>query len=175
MIIVSDTSPIIALLKADSLWILEKMFSKVVIPSGVYEELITNNRFIDESEILKKSDFINIMDVQDQGLVTELRKQLDKGESQAIVLAKELDMNLLIDERKGRRIAVEHNLKIVGTVGILKYAYKNKWLLDDDIRICKEKMINAKIRIAEELFDTIFRWFMHKRKVRGLCPLAFSL
>lgn len=157
MIIVSDTSPIIALLKADSLWILEKMFSKVVIPRGVYEELVSNSLFVNECEIIRTSNFVDIIDVKDQEFVKELNKQLDKGESQAIALAKELKTDLLIDERKGRRIATEYNLQIVGTIGILKYAYKNKWLSDIQINECKDKMINSKIRIAEDLFDIIFQ------------------
>lgn len=48
MIIISDTTPIISLLKADQLDLLEKLFHEVVIPKAVYNELISNIKFQDE-------------------------------------------------------------------------------------------------------------------------------
>jgi len=52
---------------------------------------------------------------------------LGKGESEAIVLAKELKANfVLLDDRAARRIARQENLPIIGRVGILLLAKENK-------------------------------------------------
>ena len=49
-----------------------------------------------------------------------MKLHLDPGEAEAIVLAKELKAEfLIIDERKGRRIAAEHGLRITGLLGVL--------------------------------------------------------
>ena len=49
-----------------------------------------------------------------------IRSKLDAGEASSIALALDQSGSLLIiDERKGRRIAVEYGLQIIGTVGVL--------------------------------------------------------
>lgn len=48
---------------------------------------------------------------------------LDSGERGAIVLAEELHADfLLMDEKKGRRVALDRKLPVVGTVGLLERA-----------------------------------------------------
>ena len=42
MIVVSDTTPLISLLKIDRLDLLEKLFGTVYIPQGVFSELTGN-------------------------------------------------------------------------------------------------------------------------------------
>lgn len=42
MIMISDTTPIISLLKADQLGLLEKLYGNVLMPRAVYRELTEN-------------------------------------------------------------------------------------------------------------------------------------
>ena len=49
MIVISDTTPIISLLKIKHLDLLEKLFGEVQIPKGVFAELTENPRFQEES------------------------------------------------------------------------------------------------------------------------------
>ncbi|MBO4760023.1 MAG: hypothetical protein J5505_08190 [Spirochaetaceae bacterium] len=58
MIVVSDTTPIISLIKINRLDLLEKLFKEVLIPDAVFSELTTNTIFADEAEIVKASSFI---------------------------------------------------------------------------------------------------------------------
>ena len=50
MIVVSDTTPLISLLKIERLDLLEKLFGNVLIPQAVYEELTVDERFKLEAE-----------------------------------------------------------------------------------------------------------------------------
>ena len=50
MIVVSDTTPIISFLKINRLDILEKLFGEVLLPEAVYDELTSNQVFLDEAE-----------------------------------------------------------------------------------------------------------------------------
>lgn len=49
MIVISDTTPIISLLKINQLDLLQKLFGEIWIPDTVYKELISNERFNQES------------------------------------------------------------------------------------------------------------------------------
>jgi predicted nucleic acid-binding protein len=42
MIVISDTTPILSLIKIDRLKILEELYKKIIIPKAVYDELIIN-------------------------------------------------------------------------------------------------------------------------------------
>ncbi|MEM9935995.1 MAG: hypothetical protein AAF824_20380 [Bacteroidota bacterium] len=58
-------------------------------------------------------DWIAVVSIEDLSLFNELIQYLDPGEAEAIVLALETKADLLlIDERKGRRIAKEYRILI---------------------------------------------------------------
>lgn len=52
MIVVSDTTPIISLMKAGQLELLQKLFDVVCIPKAVYRELTGNETFFEEVRIV---------------------------------------------------------------------------------------------------------------------------
>lgn len=122
MIVVSDTSPIRALAFLEHLAILEQLFGTVVIPPAVLDELTHPARLAaGESPVdLSRFPFIEIRTPADQGRVGELAKELDRGESEAIVLAEELHCPaVLMDEAAGREMAIRRGLVPLGTAGIL--------------------------------------------------------
>lgn len=56
-----------------------------------------------------------------------LARTVDAGEAEAIELAKELHADrLLIDERKGRRLAVQEGVAVIGLVGVVLLAKRRK-------------------------------------------------
>ena len=54
-----------------------------------------------------------------------LEKLINRGEAEAIVLAKELNTTLLIDDAKARKYAKLLNIEVIGTLGLLKIAKRN--------------------------------------------------
>ena len=158
MIIISDTTPIISLLKADQLDLLEKLFHEVVIPKAVYSELISNIKFQDEAQVIKKCPFIFVEEVIDTKSVDIFRRVtgLDAGESEAIVMADEKKADLLLmDERKGRIVAKQMGLTITDTVGILLQSFDEEFLNADEIRESISKLKECGIRISDSLYDLI--------------------
>lgn len=158
MIVVADTTPIITLMKLHRLDLLEKLFGTVVVPNAVYEELISNSKYIAEVQVIVKCPFLKRLEVFDRQSIKILREVvgLDAGESEAIALAEEKNADLLIiDERKGRRVAKQMELNITGTIGILLQAFDCKILTREEIFSCSEKLSDSSIRISDSLFELI--------------------
>ena len=131
MIIISDTSPLSSLALVGYLSILKDIYTNVVIPQAVANELAN----LTEEDIRIKAtlslEWIQVQQATNLELVACLRNEynLDIGEAEAIALALELKADeLLIDERLGRREAVRLGLSITGILGVLLIA-KNRGLV----------------------------------------------
>jgi len=116
--VVSNTTPLISLLKLSRLEILRDLYTEISIPSAVFNEIETGKQkgyYLDLTTI----DWIKIIPIKDQQ-ATKYFLDLDQGEAETIVLASELNADLVIlDERLGRFYAKHADLKVTGTIGIL--------------------------------------------------------
>lgn len=156
MIIVSDTTPLISLMKADSLELLKDLFHEVLIPKAVYAELTTNPAFQEEAEQIKNSEFIKVVSVKEPRIVELLQRTtgLDLGESEAIAYADQEKADaLLMDEAKGRQVANSLGIHIMGTIGIFLFAYEEKLISAAEVEIAFEKLRQANRHIGEELMN----------------------
>lgn len=117
--IVSDASPIIVLLKTNNLFILKDLFEKITVPTAVYKEITAKEQ---EKIIFDKIEWIETRNIKNTQENVLLEKLIDKGEAQAIVLAKELKTTLLLDDAKARKYAKLLNVEVIGTLGLLKIA-----------------------------------------------------
>ena len=156
MTIISDTTPIISLIKINRLDLLEKLFEEVLIPEAVYRELTTNALFENEAKIVKTSSFLKTSSVQNRKSLQLLQavSGLDDGESEAIILADELKSDVLImDERKGRKVAEKLGIKITGTVGVLLQSYSENMISSDEIKTYLDQRKNSNIRLSESLIQ----------------------
>lgn len=112
MIVVSDTSALTSLLQIGLEDILREVFGRVVIPEAVERELRYDHPVL--------PPFVQIARVADARLVDRLSRTLDLGEAEAMALVIEgCGDILLIDERKGRRIALEEGVPVIGLLGVL--------------------------------------------------------
>ena len=154
MLVVSDTTPIISLLKDDRLEILKELFFEIIIPEAVYDELTTNERFLNEAETIKNCDFIKTVKITDRRLVDVFQRTtgLDLGESEAILYSDENHADLLMmDENKGRKVAKQLNIRVIGTLGILQLANAKGLMSGLDVRHCIEALKANQRHISDEL------------------------
>jgi len=158
VIVVSNTTPIIAFAKINRLEILEYLFGRIYISEGVYKELISNKKFIFEIEQITKSSFIITKEVKNRLAVELVQKMhgLNIGESESIILFKELGGDLLImDEKKGRKVASSLDIKLTGTLGILLKAKQEGIIIE--LKPLLEKLIESNIRISHKLYKEILK------------------
>ncbi len=128
MPVVSDTSPILGLSAIGLLELLQEQFGAVFIPQAVLAELKVETDFRGTPTIQKalKAGWIEAREIQNQPLVQALSLELDKGESEAITLALDLGIEIIVmDENMGRERARVMGLKTIGVLGILLNAKKN--------------------------------------------------
>ncbi len=158
MIVVSDTTPLISLMKIGQLNLINHLFGEVQIPNAVYEELVSNTRFPGESRQIRECAFIKRVEVTDVQSVNLLRRSagLDAGESEAIVLSDSLSVSLLLmDEVKGRQVAMQMGIQIMGTIGMLLTAYKEELLSKEEILQCIDILKAAGRHISERLYKQL--------------------
>jgi len=154
MLIVSDTSPITNLIQIGQLDILEQVFEQIIIPEKVYEELSVYEK---QKEEIESQDWILVKAVTNKEEVKILERRLDSGEAEAIVLAKELNADLLIvDERKGRKAAEEYGLKVIGLLGVLIQGKKKGHL--KELKPILDKLVGEiGFRVSKKLYDRILK------------------
>jgi predicted nucleic acid-binding protein len=116
--VVSNTTPLLSLLKIGKLNLLRELYDHISIPLAVYNEIEAGKDkdfYIDLRGIKWiKIEKINTIDSK------LYLFDLDEGEAEVLVLAHEQEADLVIlDEIMGRRYARQMNLKLTGTLGIL--------------------------------------------------------
>jgi predicted nucleic acid-binding protein len=121
--VVSNTTPIISLLKIGKLEILKVLYDEIYIPQEVFNEIEAGKQKKYYLNLLA-FEWIKIEQIQDRKSIAYFL-DLDKGEAQAIVLATESEADLiLLDESLGRFHAKHAGLRVTGTIGILVKAKK---------------------------------------------------
>lgn len=72
MIVVSDSTPLITLMKATQLKILHELFGEIIMPEAVHDELTINERYVEEAKLINSSEFIRVISVEDRKSVSLL-------------------------------------------------------------------------------------------------------
>ena len=153
MIVVSDTTPLISLMKIGHLDLVYQLFGEVQIPEAVYSELVINRRFPEESRMIQESKFKS---------VELLRRStgLDAGESEAIILSDSLNADvLLMDETRGRKVAKQMGIQIMGTIGVLMLAYEEDRLSKEEILACVDVLKHNGRHISNKLYEQLLQKF----------------
>lgn len=139
MIIIADSSCLIALSNTNCLHLLQRVFSSITITHEVADEFG-----------LALPEWISVLDIHNRPLFDEINAYLDRGEASSIVLAIEHPGSLLIiDESDGRKAAKKYSLQITGTLGIIGLAKQRKVI--DAVKPIVIDLKKAGFRISEEL------------------------
>ena len=102
------------------------LFSEVILPEAVRDEVLAGGEGSPGFAEVQTLPWIQTRAVSDRRMVAELQAELDAGE--AIVLAKELHADLLIDERRGAEVAERLGIFHTGLLGVLLRAKRERHL-----------------------------------------------
>lgn len=152
MIIVSNTSPINYLILIGEIDILPKLFQQIIIPQAVYSELSDQLAPpLVQAWITNLPNWLKIQSVsQTSDAIADL---LDPGERAAILLAQELNADLLLlDDMKARQTAKDRGLAIAGILGILDRAATMKLI---DLPATIQSLQNTSFWVSDRLLQKL--------------------
>ncbi len=151
MILIADSSALIALAVIDQLDILEALFGEVYVPKAVYDEVCQQGKGESEKLALYCKD--KVLDI---GSRVDLNITLGRGESEAIILYKERSADfLLCDDKKAKKFAMRFGVNVIGSLGILIKAKEKQIILE--IAPLIEKLKASKIYIDDKTCKLVLK------------------
>ena len=125
--VVADTGPLNYLIMIEAVDVLPRLFSPILIPTGVREELSHPKApTAVRSWIAHPPSWLKIASLQ--SFPPSGPSALHPGERQAITLAIERQAALLIDDRDGVSEARRIDLEVFGTLAVLARAAGRGWI-----------------------------------------------
>jgi predicted nucleic acid-binding protein len=141
---VTNSTCLIGLERIERLDILPQVFDTVFAPPAVAREVRTS------------LDWLKVTAVANSSVVIALRTQMDEGEAQAIALALELeDVLLILDDKKARRVAQHMRMKVIGTVGMLLRAKRQRVIAE--VKPLLLKLTEVDFRISQGIIQEALR------------------
>jgi len=149
-LVIADAGPILSLALVDKLSVLDKLFDDIRISKAVWEEISSDDTKPFHARIV--SFFQNKVEtIKGRNDLTFI---MDYGESESVILYKELDADfLLIDDKKARNIFENYNINCVGTIGILIKA--KEFGIIDSLKPIFTSFLNNKRFYSIELLNTV--------------------
>ena len=155
--VVADSSCLISLAQVKQFELLKELFLEVYITDAVYDEVVVNGigePGWKETESAVKKSWIVKKTVKDEVALNVLMTTLGKGESEAIILYKELKLDYaLIDEKMARDMAELMNVNTMGVLGIIDFAVKKGFPIDKKKVV--DQLKNSGFRISDKLYKKV--------------------
>lgn len=135
---------------------LRELFSEIYIPPSVLNEITELGNFNYDIPSMEQIGWIHVKEPENSKLSNQLEETLHKGEAEAIALAKELNADyILIDEKKGRKVAESQGLTVIGLIGLLIKAKERR--LIPKIKPFLDELIQKNFRISTKLYEIILK------------------
>lgn len=124
-VVVSDTTPLQYLHQSRTLDLLPKLFDRVIVPPAVIGELAEGRARGHDLPQLEGMAWVEVMAPQ-QALM--LPNKLGRGEQEAISVAVERHLSVIMDDYDARTCAISLGLHVLGTFGILLRAKRQGFI-----------------------------------------------
>lgn len=162
-LVLTDASPLIGLSRVDGINWLHALFGAVWMPPEVRAEVLTGQGLPGEAAIAQ-AELAGWLRSTEPAPSEPGLPDLDEGEAACIRLALAHTTQhapgaapalLLMDERAGRQIALEHGLQVAGTAAVIGMA-RSRGLIDS-AREVFSRLHASDVRIAPDVISTVLR------------------
>jgi uncharacterized protein len=158
--VVSNASPLITLARIGQLDLLKSLFPVVSISTQVFEEVAIAGVGRPAASAVSEAKWIEVVPIDHAQMdaLSRMNPTLGAGEVSAVILAKQLRADLvLMDEWKGRKLAVEEGLQVVGCIGILEQLHVKGIL--PDLKLTYSKLLEEGFRIDSRVLQNSLKKF----------------
>jgi predicted nucleic acid-binding protein len=152
--VVSNSGPLITLATVGRLDLLRSLFEHIAIPQAVFDEVVVHDEGEPGSKEVAEAAWIRIVQVNDQLAVSLLQESLGAGESEAIILAQELNARyMLLDDALARRKAHLVGLRVTGTLGILMMVKEAGGI--SSVKLVLDELRQTDFRMSERVYQEV--------------------
>lgn len=157
MRIVFNTSPLIFLSKLRYLKKALVLFDEIFVPEAVVEEIAARDDELNSkiNQLIASRD-LKIKQTSLKNLKNALSNKLGKGESEAIALAVELNVDFaILDDSSARKQALSLGLNVKGTLGLIKKLTESKSITIQDSNLLYRRLHDMGFWVDENIFNDI--------------------
>ncbi len=151
MMIVSNASPLIYLAKVNSLRLLKKLYREVALPPATLDEIskgkgrgmadaLTIEKALGEPEAWMQIKKLTAEQTKKAGRLAKAAL-IHRGEAEAIVLALDLHVPLLMDDKAGRRVAEAYGIPCLGTLAVLLDAVWTRLMSKEEAKTLLDRIV----------------------------------
>jgi predicted nucleic acid-binding protein len=156
-LIVSDTTSLVVLEELGMLGLPCQLFESVLLPQAVLQELQAGSPNV--ANQLGQAGCFEVVELAPSERLAGLLLVLDRGEAEAITLAVERQLPILLDERKGRSVALGLHLVVTGFCGLLMLAARKKVLPPSRAQSLLDQAISNGFRLSDKLYGQVSATF----------------
>ena len=153
MLVVADSSALLALAACDCLTVLDALFEDVRVPGAVFRECTVQGKPPTDMLRTYLQDRVDDVDLMEFVVAAS---GLGQGELEAMALYKRLRADrLLIDDGRARRVARINGVEVIGSVGVLVLAKSQN--LVPAVGPLLDRIISAGNHVSEGLVSEALR------------------
>ena len=147
---VSDSTVLIGLAKIEKMDLFREIFKRIYIPNAVFKEVAEEGSRRMGAKTVREAPWIIKKQIDDYTQANLLMTVLERGEAEVLVMAKEIQADLiLLDEEKARKSAVKAGFKVMGVIGILIVAKRLGLITKIGVYIAK--LQRKKFRLSDKI------------------------
>lgn len=149
MLIIADSSALVALALCGGLELIDRLFTEIRVPQAVYDEVIVEGKPAAQTlQAYLKGKVVPVP--LENVIITGVG--LGRGEIEAMALYKSMRADyLLLDDNRARKVARLNHVRITGSQGVLLLAKHHR--LITHLRPYLEQLRATDIRISDRLLE----------------------
>lgn len=151
--IVINSSPLITLCKSDQEDLLPQVFSSIIVPAAVWQEITVS---LHSDSAAAKLPTLNWAKREDSTVVPPLIQAWDLGAGESEVLSFAFANPAyvaVLDDAAGRRCARSLNINSIGTVGLFILAKRRQVIAE--VMPCIKKLRDAGLWLSDDLVEIV--------------------
>ena len=164
MIWIFDSSPLIYLNKVGLNWIFEQLAGDKIIPTQVYEQVITQGKIRGDadaliSEDLVKRGVIKVVFVKNgfNEMLKSLKEELHEGELEVLALAKDKGGVAILDDSIAREVGNVFKIEVHGALFLIFLMVKEGKMRKEEARDNVDSMIRKGFRLGHEEYQDFLK------------------